>query len=415
MKQMITLTPSIARRLAITRQSLTNARVSADADGILSLVRDLGCLQLDPISAVERSHLLVLWSRLGNFDRAHLDTLMWRDKKLFEYWAHCASIVPTEDYPIHNLMMRTYPSTFVNGASVWRIRLIEWMKKNEPLRRQILRRLKREGPLFSRELENDVQHPNSWVSNGWTSGRNVSMMLDRLWMQGKIVVVERAGNQKRWGLADEFFPEWTPRDRLSLDEVEYRAVQRSLRALGVATATQIRFHFIRWRYPNLKQVLSRLQREGRIVPARIEGLAGEWFIHAEDVPLVERIRAGEFEPRTTLLSPFDNLIADRARTHQLFDFDYTIEIYVPKAKRKYGYYVLPVLHGDRLIGRIDPLVDRERGVLNINAVYSEPDAPRTRAAVRALRASIEDLAEFVGASDIAYPTKLPRGWEALRR
>jgi uncharacterized protein YcaQ len=412
---MITLTPSIARRLAITRQSLANARVTADANGILSLVRDLGCLQLDPINAVAKSHLLVLWSRLGNFDRAHLDTLMWRDKKLFEYWAHCASIVLTEDYPIHNLMMRTYPSTFVNGASVWRIRLIEWMKKNEPLRRQILRRLKREGPLFSRELENDEQHPNSWVSNGWTSGRNVSMMLDRLWMQGKITVVERAGNQKRWGLADEFFPEWTPRDRLSLDEVEYRAAQRSLRALGVATATQIRFHFIRWRYPNLKQVLSRLEREGRILPARIEGLAGEWFIHAEDVPLVERLGTGEFEPRTTLLSPFDNLIADRGRTRQLFDFDYTIEIYVPQAKRKYGYYVLPILHGDKLIGRIDPLVDRERGVLNINTVYAEPDAPKTRAAVRAIRASIEELAAFVGASDIAYPKRIPRGWERVKR
>jgi hypothetical protein len=137
---------------------------------------------------------------------------------------------------------------------------------------------------------------------------------------------------------------------------------------------------------------------------------GPWYVHHDDLPVLEQVNDGAWQPRTTLLSPFDNLIADRSRIELLFNFEYRIEIYVPKDKRKYGYYVLPILHGDRLIGRIDPLMDRKAKRLNINAVYAEPDAPMDATTGRAVGKAIGDMAEFLGAREIAYGETATPKW-----
>ncbi|MBI5301506.1 MAG: YcaQ family DNA glycosylase [Chloroflexi bacterium] len=403
---LFSLTPTHARRLAITRQHLAHARHGADAEGILNLVRDLGCIQIDPISAVARSHLLVLWSRLGNFDSAHLDALMWQERKLFEYWAHCASIVLTEDYPIHGARMRGY----AKGDSPWSERVRAWTKQNDVMRRRILAQIRRHGAMLSRDLGESGDASRAWVSTGWTSGRTVSRMLDFLWMQGTLMVVGREGIQKKWGLSKTFLPEWTPRERWSAREIVRAAAQKSLRALGVATPRQIQQHFIRGRYPNLNRVLAELENEKRILRVQVADWQGEWYLHADDVPLLEKIKADEWQPHTTLLSPFDNLICDRARTKLFFDFDYTMEIYTPAAKRKFGYYVLPILHGDRLIGRIDSTMDRANARYHINAVYAEPNAPAN--AARAIANAIEALSAFLGAEDITYTRRVPKIWKA---
>jgi len=410
MKNIRTLTPTLARRLTITKQRLAGRSPRPNADGILQVVRDLGCLQIDPINVVARPQYLILWSRLGNYNPALFDTLLWQERKLFEYWAHCASIVLTEDFPIHNLMMRTY----ARDDSNWDRRVRQWIADNDALRRAILSIIRRQGPTLSRKFIQAGVEPRDWVSTGWTSGRNASRMLDFLWMQGKLMVVGREGIQKSWDLAERFLPAWTPREKWSEKQVVRHAAQRSLRALGVATPRQIQQHFIRGRYSNLAQILSELERENRIEPVQIidNGATwkGDWYIHADDIPLIEKLSAGDWQPRTTLLSPFDNLICDRARTRLLFDFDYTIEIYVPASKRKHGYYVLPLLHGDRLIGRIDAAMDRARGVLNVNAIYAEPDAPKTKSTTRAIAEAIESLAKFLQAREITFPRRMPRGW-----
>jgi uncharacterized protein YcaQ len=397
-----------ARRLFSLKQRLAGERPRGDAAGMLQLVRELGCLQLDPISVVDRTHRLVLWSRVGNFDQAELDRLMWQDRSLFEYWAHCASIVPTDDYPIHSLMMRNYPAR--DGVVAKRLK--KWVADNDKLRRYILTTLRKQGPLPSRELTEEGQDPRAWVSRGWTSGRNVSRMLDYLWTRGEILVVGRSGGQKVWDLADRFLPDWTPRDRLTEREVVRRSAERSLRALGVGTLRHIQLHFIRYRYPELPAVLAELERAGRIVPVTLEGSKGTAYVHADDLPLLDQLD-DLWSPRTVLLSPFDNLICDRQRTRQLFDFDYTIEIYTPPAKRKYGYYVLPILHGAQLIGRIDPAMDRATQTLTINSVHAEPHA--TRAQARAVATAIEDLAGFLGARDIRYGRRLASSWRSALR
>jgi len=373
----------------------------------MNVMRDLGCLQIDPISAVARSPLLVLWSRLGAYDAAHVDTLLWRERRLFEYWAHCASIVLTEDFPIHSWLMRNHAT----DDSAWSRGVRQWIRDNNVLLRAVLARIRRNGPLPARGIAEDGVAPRAWVSTGWTSGRNVSRMLDFLWLEGKIMVAGREGLQKVWDLTERCLPAWTPREKWSEREIVRTAAQKSLRALGVATTRQISQHFIRGRYPNLPDALNELESEGQIERVQImdDGAAwrGEWYIHTEDVPLLERL-ARDWQPRTTLLSPFDNLICDRARTNLLFDFDYTMEIYVPAAKRKYGYYVLPILHGDRLIGRINPTMNRENARLMINAVYAERDAPQ--AAARAIAGAVQDLAAFLGAKEIVYSRRVPAAW-----
>ena len=405
-----TITLETARRLFIQRQRLNDLTPANDAAGLLDVVRDLGCLQLDPISAVARSHQLVVRSRVGNYDLAALDQLLWQDRSLFEYWAHQASIVLTEDYPIHALLMRTYAREEATGKVSQRYE--KWLADNQRLRRHILQELKRRGPLPSRVFENKTEKEAGWYSSGWTSGRDVSQMLDYLWITGKIMVAGRSGIQKLWDLSERCLPEWTPREKLSEKEVVRRAVQKSLRALGVATPQQIKWHFTRRRYPHLNERLHELAAEGLIERIRVGDEKGDWYIHAADVPLLDRIEQNEFAfERTTLLSPFDNLICDRARTAKLFNFDFTIEIYVPAHKRQYGYYVLPILHGDRLIGRIDPKLDREHGRLHIHAVHAEQDAPRNRKTARAIRSAIEDLATFLGAADIHYTYLVPTGWQ----
>lgn len=378
----------------------------------MEVTRDLGCLQLDPTNVVARSHLLVLHSRLGTFDPADLEALRWEERRLFEYWAHRASIVLTEDYPIHHLMMRRYPGT----RSVHSRRTREWLAQNPALRRHVLTRLRRAGPLRLRDFEDRAVV--GWESRGWASDRNVMRMLDVLWTQGKVMVAGRSGVNRLWDLADRWLPDWTPRQTLAEREVVRRAAQRSLRALGVATPRDIGNHFTQGRYPGLPIVLAALEKSGTIEPVRVVADGAEWpgrrYVHAEDAPLLERIIAGEWEPRTTLLSPFDNLIIERQRTERMFEFRFRMEIYVPKAQRRFGYYAMPVLHGDRLIGLVDPALDRSNGRLLVNSVHSV-SSPATRTVGRAVAGAVEDLARFVGAKDIDYRGAVPDEWGAALR
>jgi len=437
-----TISAQTARRLAVAKQHLDAARYEPTIDGIFQTVRDIGCLQLDPLQTVARSHTLVVFSRVGPYDIADLDQLIYHDKKLFEYWAHAASHVLTEDYPIHSLRMREYAKT----DDAWHARIAEWIDANKKLRDMILREIKRDGPLSSRVLTEMGEAPKAWVSSGWTNDRNVSRMLDFLWMQGKIMVARREGLNKFWDLSERVLPAWTPREKLSEREVVTRAARKSLQALGVGTERHISQHYIHGRYPNLRERLNELERAGEIERLEIREATnarsgrsltpsddarnarsgrsltpnngawkGDWFVHASDIALIEKLERGEFEGRTVLLSPFDNLVRDRVRNLQFWNFDYKIEIYVPQAKRKYGYYVLPILHNDQLIGRIDPKMDRAQGVLNINAVYLEPTAPRDLKTARAVRDAIAELGEFLGATEIRYAKKIPSAWRRVLR
>lgn len=392
------LTPQVVRQLAVSRQHLADGGRPA----LLDVIRNLGSLQLDPIRHVERTHWLVLWSRLGNFDRAELDRLRWEERALFEYWAHAASMVLSEEYPLHRWRMDLLAEP---GRANWSPAYQKWFAEHEDqlnsLKSHILTRLAKEGPLLSRDFEDDSGSPSRW-----SNGRHVNRLLDYLWSTGEVSVVQRQGNQRVWGLLDEFLPPDTPRERWDAQQVTSFAAQKAIRALGAATPGQIKKHFTRNIYPELTAVLDKLTAAGVLEQVEVvrEGrpLKGPWYLHTADIPLLEQIQAGDWHGRTTFLSPFDNLICDRERTELLWDFHYRIEIYVPKAKRQYGYYVLPLLHDDRLIGRMDAKMDRKSHTLHIHNLYAEEGVGEDTAVVQGISHAVQSLADFLEAETVVW-------------
>jgi uncharacterized protein YcaQ len=385
----ISLSLADARRLAVQGALLAAPRPSS----ILDVVRHLGRLQMDPTSAVARSELLVLWSRLGAYDVGELERLLWEERKLFEYRAF---IVPSDDFPLHRLAMRRYPRGDLARAQYVR----GWMAANSALRRHILLSLRRRGPLRTRDFEDRAVE--NWRTGGWNEGKNVSRMLELLSAQGKIVVAGREGPQRLWDLAERRLP--GDSQPLPKHEVARRLLDRQLRWCGFARPDQFGFAFD-GRPPGRERALRDLIEEGRAVPITVEGLRGEWLAHAD-------ILGRPFRPRTTLLSPFDPLIAHRQFTEDVFGFRFRLEIYVPKSKREYGYFVLPILHGERLIGRIDPFFDRKTRVLRVNAVYAERDAPA--GAGPAIARAIRGLADWLGADAVSFG-RVPRPWKTALR
>ena len=318
-----------ARRLAVRAQLLDGS-----ATDVLSTVRRLGFLQLDPISTVAPPQHLVLWSRLGPYDRAELDRLLWEERKLVEWNAF---LWPAEDLPLLRARMRR------NDRPLDR-RIHDYLKEQASFRRYILRELERRGPLLSREIEDHA--PAGREAHRWYGERKMGLMLGLLNMRGEVAVVGRRGKQRLWDLAERFYPET---EKMSWAEAKRVFEEKQFRSLGV-----------------------RLER-GRLLA----------HPEAEDGPVGKRV---------TFLSPFDRLVHDRNRAEALWDFYYRLEMYVPKAKREYGYYVLPILRGDRVIGRIEPLHDRKAGELRVLGTWWERGVRPV-----SLAKPLRDLARFLDA------------------
>jgi uncharacterized protein len=396
------------RRIAVAAQKLDRVPSRSGIKTLESTARAINCLQLDPTPVVARNEYLVLWSRLGNYDRKLLGRLSWEKRTMFEYWAHAASLVMTEDWPLHEPTMRAYRRT---GTAKRHLVMRDWMAENKKLRDTIMREIKRQGPLPSRyftDLRKSSWTKGDWYE-GWNQGRHVGRMLDCLWTQGRLMVSHRQRATRFWDLTERVMPDWTPRERLSEEEVVRRGSELALRSLGIATERHVRLHYMRRGNWKLRQQLEHLEKTGtahRVTVVK-DGVpdAKPWWIHSDHLHLLD---GGPGSDRTTLLSPFDNLICDRDRTEFLWDFFFRIEIYVPKPKRQYGYFVMPVLHGDDVVGRLDLAVDREAGVLNAIAVYAEPKAPAS--AGPGIASALKDLAAFCKADSIAVG-KAPPVWK----
>lgn len=389
-----------ARALFLRRQRLAGPRAKATTDGLLEVANATTCLQLDPINVVARPQYTIPFSRIGKYEPALLDKLCWEEKRLFSYWAHAASLVPIEQFPIHKVLMRRYS----RGATKWSQRSKEWANQNAKLRRHVLLQLRKKGPLRTQDfVDHSVQ---GFESGGWNEGRNVDRMLHYLWFSGKVTIAGRDGINRVWDLTERWLPDGVPTETIYEKEATRRSTVIALRSLGVATVKQIRLTFTRYRYYEMPAAMAELEGSGVITPVRLTAddgaaLPGKWY------GLTEVLEAGipRGVSRTTMLSPFDPLVADRDRARHLFDFDYTIEIYVPKAKRKYGYYVMPVLHEGRLVGRIDPKMDRATKTLHIHGAWVEPGTGMD--ALEGITTATRDLARWLGAHEIAPARGVP--------
>ncbi len=388
-----------ARRLALHAQGLASAppRGGAGPAAVAAVAERIGCLQLDPVSAVARSPLLVLFARLGPVRDTALERAAYEQRTLFDAWAHEASLVATADLPLHLWAMRTY----LRSPSTRAARAREFLAANAGFCDELVGELRARGPLRARELEDRSAEP--WRHGWWTdevSGRQtIARLLHLLWVTGRVGVSARAGTERLWDVFERCVPEGAAAGAPVLDDdaAERAAVLRAVRMLGVGRAGHIRAHFLRRRYPRLPQTLATLVGEGALERVEVQGLRGDWYAAPADLERLATLAPGA---RTTALSPFDNLLCDRARTTELFGFDHRLEIYVPAAQRRWGYYVLPILHRERLVARADAVLDRDAGLLRVNALYHEDGVTRTPALERAIARALERLAAWRGAGAV---------------
>jgi uncharacterized protein YcaQ len=414
-KETITISAQDARRLAVTKQHLAGKLpAKATREHILSVVRDLIFIQWDPIEVVAPSHVLALWNRVGNFPLSDLDRLLWNEKKLCKHWANRAAlIVLTEDYSIYYSLMKRYPGSLSKSWGAQKAHARKFLAEHRALAKSITKQLKK-GPLHLTQFEEYLRTKRS--ADAWTSGSDVSEMLFHLELGGAVMVVGHQGNRNVWGLPEEFLPSWVERKELTEEDVERTAAQRAIRALGTASPPEINYYFPRGRYQNLRRALESLEDDSVIHRVRVAEYQGreERYIHEMDIRLLEMMNDA-WQPRVSLLPPFDNLICGRSRTNRVFGFDYSHEMFLPQNQRKFGYYVLPILWGDKLIGRVDPLMDRSKERLVINSVHAEPTASADKEAAPKIAEAIQRLADFLGAKEVKYSSHVPAAWRSSLR
>src|SRR5207245_1163256 len=291
----------------------------------------------------------------------------------------------------------------------WKERPRKYLAKHE-LRKRILNELK-DGPLRLNQFRDHVR--TGRAADGWTSASDVSHMLFHLQMTGDVMIVGHQGNQNIWGLSEKFLPSWVEKKDLTEEEFEREAAQRAIRALGTATPREIHVYFPRARYLDLKKNLERLHEESTIHRVHVTGLDGkdERYVHDKDIQLLESMNFDAWQPRMSLLAPFDNLICLRSRTNRIFGFDYMHENFLPKNKRKFGTFVHPILYGDKLIGRADLLMDKKNEKLLVNSVHAERGAPGDKEVSSKIGQTIHQLAELLGAREVAYTARVPAAWK----
>jgi uncharacterized protein YcaQ len=410
-REVRTIDLELARRLAVEKQHLGGERADSSDDVIVSVVRDLAYVQMDPVSILAPSHLLSLWSRLEGFRESDLDRLLWREKRLLTVRSVPAAIIPAEDYALHRSLMKGFPD---DRPRPWwvgrRMQARQWLTRHEELRESLLRQLEGDQLTLDR-FEEHVRVGRR--ADGWTPGSDVALGLAYLEMFGEVMVVGRSGNQNVWGLPEDFLPEGVAREELPLPEVTRLCAERAVRALGTASPSEIYYYFPRARYLDPGATLQELERAGRIARLRVTGLREKEprYIHVEDLPLLEKLRAGTRKSRMAFIAPFDNLIAGRSRTQRIFGFDFVHGNYLPAARRKFGVHPMPILWGDELIGRLDAGSDRPRRTLRIGSIHAEPKAPRDRAIGARIDREVRRLAKFLDAAEVEYGPKVPAFWK----
>jgi uncharacterized protein len=359
------LTRQQARRIAVRAQLLAAQRPT----DVLETVRHLGFLQVDLTQVVAQHADLALWTRLGDrYEPEDLEDLVG-DGALVELRA---MLRPSEDVALFQADMDAWPGE--PPLKEWQEDVRDWVAANDGCRREILALLRSEGPTAARDLPDTCEVP--WRSTGWTNNKNVMKLLECLEARGEVAVATREGRERRWDLASRVFPG----DRAVPAEEAHRTLAaRRLTALGIARPRALEA----WEEPY------DVRDTGRA--ARVEGIRGVWRV---DPALLDQL--DEFEGRTTILSPLDRLVFDRKRMEELFAFDYQLEMYKPAAGRRWGYWAMPVLDGDELVGKVDATADRDAGVLLVDAVHEDGDwsaARRTR-----VDADLEALATWLGLS-----------------
>ncbi len=382
-----------ARRFLLAKQVLGKQSIPKSKRGTLRVIEKLGYVQIDTINVVERSHHLVLHSRQAQYRQDYLHALQAQDKKIFEYWAHAASFIPMRDYRFYLPAIRRKPR-----PGSW---FDKWTKKHPRLVKSVRKRIEKEGPL----MPSDFGDEENRKRGPWWDWKPAKAALEVLFWRGDLMIKERRNFQRVYDLTERVLPDDTDTTLPSEDEEKCFFVRRALGAMGLATHQDIN------RYIGVSGKLNKwvdaMNETGEIVEVDIRGTKRPYYAMEKDLPALVNTR-GRAAAEVRLLSPFDNSIILRDRTEALFDFKYSLECYVPRNKRKYGYFCLPILWRDQLVGRLDPKADRKRNVMLINSIHLEEKIDDQSLFVAGLARTLNTFAAFNKCACLELDKNIPR-------
>lgn len=393
------ITPAHARRVALRATGLDGAwRPGRGAAGAAATIERLGYVQIDTIAVVERAHEHTLWVRQPSYQPRYLHRLLAEERRVFEYWTHAASYVPMADYRFYRRRMEAR----ARGG-----RRVGWMRDNRAVVDAVRERITAEGPLAAAAFDNPGKR------GPWWDWKPAKMALESMFDTGELMIGERRGFQRVYDLAERVLPAQVDLVAPAADEQARWALRRTLDNAGLAdTAERHRWH---GDVDELNAAAAELVDTGELTPVRIRGdeAAGTRFARTE---VLEATAHGRPTRRVYLLSPFDNLVIRRRWLQQVFGFDYTLECYVPEPKRRYGYFCLPVLFGDRFVGRLDPKAERREGVFVVRRLCFEPEVDDWDALLPALATALAAMARFNGCASVRVESIQPgRAKAPLRR
>ncbi len=393
----VTITIDQARRLAVRRQLLVGPDLPGK-EGTAHVIEKLGYVQIDTINVINRAHHHTLWTRLPDYRLEHLDELLATDRRIFEYWGHAASYLPMSDYRFY----RRVKLQSSDPHSKWEQ---ERLRNFGHLMQPVLERIRAEGPLGVR----DFKAPENGAKNRWGGRKPEKVALEMLLWRGELMVTRRDRFHRIYDLTERVLPAEIDTTLPTGEELTRFHVRRALQAFGIATEKEICGHLQLAGKDEIKTVINEQVNAGELLEVMIEGQSQ---VNWTKPDYLENLEQPLNDPKIHFLSPFDNLIIQRQRIKRLFYFDYTLECYVPAAKRKWGYFVLPILWGDRLIGRLDPKADRKKRELIIKSLQFEPGFEEFDALLPGLIRKLIDLAKFNGCEKVSFETVSPGRYKA---
>ena len=394
------ISQTTARRLALNAQLLDGkTKIRKGKEGIAQTVGHLGYVQIDTISVIERAHHHTLWTRVPGYRPAHLHQAQAVERSIFEYWGHAASYLPMGDYRFYLPMMRS----FYDPANAW---YRGWAEKFGAYLAPVLERIRAEGPLASRDFKN----PTGWGKGPWWDWKPAKAALETLFWRGELMVRERRGFERVYDLTERVLPSAIDTRPPAVEELGRFIVVRALTALGVAGEMEIRDYIRIGERKAVSAALMEMQAANEIVGLKVEGQAAQVYALPALLEAARRFRTRP--PRVTLLSPFDNLVISRSRLKQRFDFDYTLECYVPKEKRRHGYFVLPILFGEEIVGRLDPKAERKTKTFLVRQLNIEPKFHDAAGLIPALGRALGELALFNGCRTVRLENVRPKTFAA---
>ncbi|MBC7929009.1 MAG: YcaQ family DNA glycosylase [Rubrivivax sp.] len=381
---------------------LRRPKRAATKRAVLDAIRRMSVLQIDTIQTVARSPYLVLWSRLGEYETRWLDELL-AEGKLFEYWSHEACFLPVEDYPLYRRGM------IEAGSMGWKYSH-DWVAAHRLEVERVLAAVRERGPVRSADFARE-----DGKSGGWWEWKPEKRALEMLFTAGELMIARRHNFQRLYDLRERVLPSWDDAQLPPQGEARRTLALKAVLSLGIATARWVGDYF-RTGKKETVPLVARLGEEGALLRVRVEGWREDAYVHPDNRKLLKSAAAGTLRPElTTLLSPFDPLVWDRARAREVFGFDYRLECYTPAPKRIYGYFTLPILHRGALVGRLDPKAHRKEGVFEVKALYLEPGVDATEELIADLATALRECAAWHRTPKVVVRRSDPKGVAARLR